>query len=84
MTNFIILKRVIKPYFNSLKLNNIVLAMRWQFTTYNVMSRNITAKKWLVKTCNGQKCFVTVIKCDITLLSVINRYKSLYVILDIF
>jgi hypothetical protein len=48
--------------------------MRWLFTTYNVMSRNVTAKKWLV----------TVTKCDITLLSVINRYKSLYVILDIF
>jgi len=48
------------------------------------MSQNITAKKWLVATCNGQKCFVTITKCDITLLSVINRYKSLYVILDIF
>jgi len=52
----------------------IVLAMRWLFTTYNVMSRNVTVKKWLV----------TVTKCDITLLSVINRYKSLCVILDIF
>jgi hypothetical protein len=57
--------------------------MRWLFTTCNVMSRNITAKKWLETTCNGQKCFETVTKFDITLLSVINRYKSLYVILDI-
>ncbi len=37
----------------------IVLTMRWLFTTYNVMSRNVKAKKWLVTTCNGQKCFVT-------------------------
>ena len=58
--------------------------MRWLFTTYKVMSRNATAKKWLVTTCNGQKCFVTVTKCDITLLSVINRYKSLYGFLGIF
>ncbi len=59
------------------------MAMRWLFTACNVMSRNITAKKWLETTCNGQKCFVKATKCDITLLSVINRYKSLYVILDI-
>jgi len=58
--------------------------MRWLFTTFAVMSRNITAKKWLETTCNGQKCFLTATKCDITLLSVINRYKSSYVILDIF
>jgi hypothetical protein len=75
----------LKFYFKIMFLShNIVLAMRWLFTTYNVMSRNVTAKKWLVTTCNGQKCFVTVTKCDITLLSVINRYKSLYVILDKF
>jgi len=54
------------------ELNNfnfffIVLAMQWLFTTYNVMSRNVTAKKWLVTTFNGQKCFVAVTKCDITL-----------------
>ena len=48
--------------------------MRWLFTTYNVMSRNVTVKR----------CFVTVTKCDITLLSIIDRYKSLGVILDIF
>jgi hypothetical protein len=60
------------------------LKMRWLFTTYNVMSRNVTAKKWLVTTCNGQECFVMVTKCVIPLLSVINRYKSLCVILDIF
>ncbi len=54
---------------------NIVLAMRWLFTTYNVMSRNLTAKKWLVTNCNDQKCFVTVINCEITLLSVISCYK---------
>ncbi len=43
---------------------NIVLAMRWLFTTYNVMSRNVTAKKRLG---NGQKRFVTVTSCNITL-----------------
>jgi hypothetical protein len=49
--------------------------MRWLFTTYDVMSHNVTAKKRLG---NGQKCSVTVTNCDITLLSVINHYKSLY------
>ncbi len=44
--------------------------MRWLFTTYIVMSRDVTAKKRLG---NNQKCFVTVTNCDITLLSVINR-----------
>jgi len=67
-----------------IKLYNsyIVLAMRWLFTTYNVISRNVSVKKWLVTTCNGKKCFVTVTKCEITLLSAINRYKSLHIFLD--
>ena len=25
--------------------------IRWLFTTYNVMSRNVTAKKWFLATC---------------------------------
>ncbi len=45
------------------------------------MSWDVTPKNRLG---NGQKCFVTVTDCDITLLSVISRYKSLYDFLEIF
>ena len=57
----------------------MVLAMRLLFITYNVTEYNGQKMD-----CNDQKCFVTVTKCDVTLLSIINRYKSFYDFLDIF
>jgi hypothetical protein len=60
------------------------MVMRWLFTTYNVMSRNVTAKKRLVTIDNCQKYFVTVTNCGIKFLSVINHFKSLYGFLEIF
>ncbi len=59
---------------NMVLFKNIVLAVRWLFTTYNVMSRNVMFKKRLV----------TITNCDITLLSVNNHYKSLKGFIEIF